>query len=572
MRQNSPAVGSYLILALAVWVVEAHKSRRGNYYASCRRITPPFAHHHNHEWETLPATQNEGDFPFAICRNSVARFGVVLHQGHTTREAWHASLAALRKIDTVVKLRAHRLHVTRDGLVYRVLSAQKVAGGREVLRLRQLRGLSTARNVTAEWQMEIDIPVERRKFEEAWLGINSAANELEDEQGEMELAQHFATEEHTCADVESPIIDGEIIAEDESPVSDTEILARLAVHNTPVCERDVFLDASGELQVVAMVGDGQVLLEGETELRRADDIRPFIAAMQTSEKLSSLFPEDLARVKITQGFHRPADDSVWSSGHTLPQKQYLSYSTHLRERGIRLATQEAEAEQRAKEGRPLDKRSHKRWRSELYQIAQEACISGPAFKKLITHCKTGLSCHATRENSPLCHAPTTLHYLKAECTKDASIGSSTPQTRIEIPSRCPSASMASYPVFLRDVMETICDLLHNPAVRQSDIFLEVTEKTDTAGRVYGHQTNADAAIEQIRAAREALSADAEGYVTCQDGKRRKLYLILVNSCIDKSNRKSVPGDTLWPTYIFLGNYSGKARHAAGLCLICSWAL
>ena len=132
--------------------------------------------------------------------------------------------------------------------------------------------------------------------------------------------------------------------------------------------------------------------------------------------------------------------------------------------------------------------------------------------------------------------------------------------------------MASYPVFLRDVMETICDLLHNPAVRQSDIFLEVTEKTDTAGRVYGHQTNADGAIEQIRAAREALSADAEGYVTCQDGKRRKLYLILVNSCIDKSNRKSVPGDTLWPTYIFLGNYSGKARHAAGLCLICSWAL
>ena len=121
-------------------------------------------------------------------------------------------------------------------------------------------------------------------------------------------------------------------------------------------------------------------------------------------------------------------------------------------------------------------------------------------------------------------------------------------------------------------METICDLLHNPAVRQSDIFLEVTEKTDTAGRVYGHQTNADGAIEQIRAAREALSADAEGYVTCQDGKRRKLYLILVNSCIDKSNRKSVPGDTLWPTYIFLGNYSGKARHAAGLCLICSWAL
>ena len=108
--------------------------------------------------------------------------------------------------------------------------------------------------------------------------------------------------------------------------------------------------------------------------------------------------------------------------------------------------------------------------------------------------------------------------------------------------------------------------LHNPAVKQSDIFLEVTENTGTAGRVYSHQMHADAAIEQIRAAREALSADAEGYVTCEDGKRRKLYLILVNSCIDKSNRKSVPGDTLWPTYIFLGNYSGKARHAAGLSL------
>ena len=194
MPQNSPAVGSHLILALAVWVVEAHNTRRGNYYARCRRVTPPFEHHHSREWQTLPATQKEAVFPLAECRNSIARFGVVLHHGHTTREAWHECLAALRKIETVLKTRAHRLHVTHDGLIYRILSVQQVAAGREVLRIRKLRGLYD-RNVNAEWQMDLDSPVERREFEETWLGINGAdTNEQEVGQGEMELAH---TDTHT---------------------------------------------------------------------------------------------------------------------------------------------------------------------------------------------------------------------------------------------------------------------------------------------------------------------------------------------------------------------------------------
>ena len=72
-----------------------------------------------------------------------------------------------------------------------------------------------------------------------------------------------------------------------------------------------------------------------------------------------------------------------------------------------------------------------------------------------------------------------------------------------------------------------------------------------------------AAREQYDTACHALNADDKCLVKCADGVARKLGLIQVNICIDKTVRKTYQSQSLYPVDIFLGNYSNKARHAQG---------
>lgn len=203
------------------------------------------------------------------------------------------------------------------------------------------------------------------------------------------------------------------------------------------------------------------------------------------------------------------------------------------------------------------KKQYAVWEAKVYGLADQTGMSHRNFKSFMHLMKEGVGSGATKENCNVTKIPETLQHVKERVCKEATTGldASTGMERIEIPTRSVESSEDSCPLFTRDAMEVLVELLHNVERNQDDVQL-IPKQEDS----YSCQMDSNAALEQYGNVCHKLGASDDGMVLCDDGIERKVQMVGVNICIDKSARKNLREQTLYPVELFLANSSNKARH------------